>query len=278
MKPPKTLQEAIVYFADSQRAFDYAVSLRWPDGKVHCPRCSSESNYFIKTRKLWLCRGCNRQFTVKVNTIFEDSAIGLDKWMTAFWMLVNCKNGVSSMEIHRTIGVTQKTAWFMLQRLRAALHNRTFGSRTKVGGPDTEVEVDETFVGGKVKNMHRSRRERFAAQEGFTGAATGKTIVQGILDRNLREVRATVVPNVRRETLQSEILKQVKYGTKVYTDDAIDLPPIFSPGIMRLSPVSGSPTLHLQSHSHQRKKRLRPAEPCERSRTKPRSSGQTPLV
>jgi transposase-like protein len=221
MKAPRTLQEAIVYFADPQRAFDYAVGLRWPDGKVYCPRCSFESNYFIKTRKLWLCRGCDRQFTVKVNTIFEDSPIGLDKWMTAFWMLVNCKNGVSSMEIHRTIGVTQKTAWFMLQRLRSALHNRTFGFAKKIGGPDIEVEVDETFVGGKVKNMHRSRRERFAIQEGFSGAATGKAIVQGILDRNLREVRATVVPNVKRETLQTQILKQVKYGTKVYTDDAV---------------------------------------------------------
>ncbi len=221
MKPPKTLQEAIVYFADSDRAFEFAVKLRWPDGKVICPRCSSAKHYFIKTRKLWLCRGCDKQFTLKVNTIFEDSAIGLDKWMTAFWMLVNCKNGVSSMEIHRTIGVTQKTAWFMLQRLRAALHNRTFGFTKKIGGPDTEIEVDETFVGGKVKNMHRSRRERFAAQEGFTGAATGKAIVQGILDRNLRQVRATVVPNVKRETLQSQILKQVKYGTKVYTDDAV---------------------------------------------------------
>ncbi|HXM60169.1 MAG TPA: IS1595 family transposase [Terriglobales bacterium] len=221
MKPPKTLQEAIVYFADPDRAFEFAAKLRWPDGKVICPRCSSDSHYFIKTRKLWLCRGCDKQFTLKVNTIFEDSAVGLDKWMTAFWMLVNCKNGVSSMEIHRTIGVTQKTAWFMLQRLRAALHNRTFGSTKKIGGPDTEVEVDETFVGGKVKNMHRSRRERFAIQDGFAGASTGKTIVQGILDRNLRQVRATVVPNVKRETLQSEILKQVKYGTKVYTGDAV---------------------------------------------------------
>src|SRR5277367_3003719 len=221
MKPPRTLQEAIVYFSDPQRAFDYAVSLRWPSGKVHCPRCSSDKNYFIKTRKLWLCRGCNRQFTFKVNTIFEDSPIGLDKWMTAFWMLVNCKNGVSSMEIHRTIGITQKSAWFMLQRLRSALHNRTFGFTKKIGGPDTEVEVDETFVGGKVKNMHRSRRERFAIQDGFSGAATGKAIVQGILDRNLRQVRATVVPNVKRETLQSQILKQVKYGTRVYTDDAV---------------------------------------------------------
>jgi transposase-like protein len=218
MKAPKTLQEAIVYFSDPQRAFDYAVSLRWPNGKVHCPRCSSEKNYFIKTRRIWLCRGCNKQFTLKVNTIFEDSPIGLDKWMTGFWMLVNCKNGVSSMEIHRTLGITQKSAWFMLQRLRTALHNRSFGSTTKMGGPESEVEADETFVGGLTKNMHKGRKLRLVKQGGMHG---GKTIIQGILDRNMRQVRATVVPNVKRETLQNEILKNVKYGTKVYTDDAV---------------------------------------------------------
>jgi transposase-like protein len=223
MKAPRTLQEAIVYFSDPDRAFDYAASLRWPNGKVHCPRCSSESNYHIRrktkkgTTRLWLCRGCNRQFTLKVNTIFEDSPIPLDKWMTAFWMLVNCKNGISSMEIHRTLGVTQKSAWFMLQRLRTALHNRTFGSTSKLGGPDSEVETDETFVGGTTKNMHRDRRAKI---EG-SGPFQNKTIVQGILDRNLRQVRANVVPNVTRETLQSLILRNVKYGTKVYTDDAV---------------------------------------------------------
>jgi transposase-like protein len=138
--------------------------------------------------------------------------------MAAFWMLVNCKNGISSMEIHRALGVTQKSAWFMLQRLRTALHNRTFGSTKKLGGPDTEVEADETFVGGKLKNMHRSRRERInQLGEQFKG----KAVVQGILDRELRQVRATVVPNIKRETLQNEILSNVKYGSTVYTDDAV---------------------------------------------------------
>jgi transposase-like protein len=218
MKEPKTLQEAIVYFSDPDHAFEFATKLRWPNGKIICPRCSSDQHYFIKTRRLWLCRGCDKQFTLKVNTIFEDSALGMDKWMTAFWMLVNCKNGVSSMEIHRAIGVTQKSAWFMLQRLRTALHNRTFGSTKKMGGPDTEVEADETFVGGKLKNMHRSRRERInQLGEQFKG----KAVVQGILDRELRQVRATVVPNIKRETLQNEILSNVKYGTTVYTDDAV---------------------------------------------------------
>jgi transposase-like protein len=224
METPRTLQEAIVYFSDPDRAFDYAVKLRWPDGKVICPRCSSDSNYHIrakarrgKTRRLWLCRGCNKQFTLKLNTIFEDSALTMDKWMTGFWMLVNCKNGISSVEIGETLGITQKSAWFMLQRLRTALHNRTFSSRTKIGGPDTEVEADETFIGGLTKNMHKARKIRMVQQGGIHG---GKTIVQGLLDRNLRQVRATVVPDVRRETLQTEILKNVKYGTKVYTDEA----------------------------------------------------------
>jgi transposase-like protein len=118
---PKTLQEAIAYFADPQRAFEYAVRLRWPSGKIICPRCSAEKNSFIKTRRIWFCYGCNKQFTVKVKTIFEDSALGLDKWLVAMWMLANCKNGISSHELARTLGITQKSAWFMLQRLREAM-------------------------------------------------------------------------------------------------------------------------------------------------------------
>ena len=224
LKSPKTLQEAIVYFSDPDRAFDYAVKLRWPDGVI-CPRCSSPKHYPIvtctkkgTTRRLWLCRECNRQFTIKVNSIFEDSPISIDKWMVAFWMLVNCKNGVSSVEIGKAIGITQKSAWYMLQRLRTALHTRGWGQTTKIGGPDSEVEADETFVGGITKNMHKDRKLRLVQQGGIHG---GKTIVQGMIDRNLRQVRAMVVPDVKRETLQNEIFKNVKYGTKVYTDDAV---------------------------------------------------------
>ena len=121
MKKPVTLTQAIAYFADTDRAFDYAKFLRWPDGKVTCPRCGSESNSFVKTRSLWFCNGCKKQFTVKVGTIFEDSPMGLDKWMTAVWMICNCKNGISSYEIHRALGITQKSAWFMLHRIREAL-------------------------------------------------------------------------------------------------------------------------------------------------------------
>jgi transposase-like protein len=220
LSEPKTLQEAIVYFADPDRCFAYAKKLRWPDGNVVCPRCAKGKNSFIKTRKLWFCYACKRQFTIKVKTIMEDSPITLDKWMTAFWLLANAKNGISSHELGRALGVTQTTAWFMLQRVREVMKKHTFDT-TKIGGEGNELEVDETFVGGKVKNMHRSRRVRFAVEEGYQGATTGKTIVQGILDRNLRKVRAQVVPNVARETLQNAILKNVKYGSTVYTDNAV---------------------------------------------------------
>jgi transposase-like protein len=218
---PKSLQEAIVYFSDPDRCFEFAKKLRWPDGDVVCPRCSAAKNSFVKTRKLWFCYVCKQQFTIKVKTIMEDSPITLDKWMTAFWLLANAKNGISSHELGRAIKVTQTTAWFMLQRIREVMKKQKWGNPTKIGGSGSEVEVDETFVGGKVKNMHRSRRAKFAAEEGFVGASTGKTIVQGILDRDLRQVRATVVPNVTRETLQNEILKNVKFGSKVYTDSAV---------------------------------------------------------
>src|ERR1700680_4358656 len=129
MDAPKTLQEAIIYFSDQNRAFEYVKTFRWPDGKVTCPRCNGEKHSFIKTRKIWFCYACQKQFTLKLGTIFEDSPIGLDKGMAAFWMLVNCKNGISSMEVHRALGVTQKTAWFMLQRLRLVLQDDFFGSK-----------------------------------------------------------------------------------------------------------------------------------------------------
>ena len=219
MDAPKTLQEAIVYFSDPQRAFDYAVKLRWPEGDVKCPRCGSKKHSFIKTRRIWFCYDCKKQFTVKVKTIMEDSPIGLDKWMAAFWMLANSKNGISSHELGRALGVTQTTAWFMLQRIREVMKG-TKSTRKMGGGPGSELEADETFVGGKARNMHKSRKLRVQQQD-IGGVFIGKTIVQGILDRDLREVRAKVVPNVKRETLQNEVLNNVRYGSTVYTDDAI---------------------------------------------------------
>ena len=208
MDAPKTLQEAIVYFSDPQRAFDYAMKFRWPNGKVICPRCGKDKHSFIKTRRIWFCYTCQKQFTLKLATIFEDSPLGLDKWVTAFWMLVNCKNGVSSCEIARTLGITQKSAWFMVQRLRLALRDEFYGS--KLGG---EVEVDETFIGGKARNMHLSQRRRR-----ITGTGTkDKTAVMGILERG-GKVRATVVPNRRKSALQEQVRKHVTAGAALYSD------------------------------------------------------------
>jgi transposase-like protein len=225
MNAPRTLQEAIVYFADPERAFVYAVNLRWPSGVIACPRCGHDKHSFIKTRLLWFCKGCKKQFTVKVGTIFEDSPLGLDKWMTTVWLVVNCKNGISSYEIARDLGITQKSAWFMLQRVREALREPGASvPNDQIGGLGAPVEVDETFVGGKVKNMHKARREKLAAINGYAGqpyAYTNKTIVMGMLDRKLRKVRTAVIPNVKRETLQSQILNEVFPGSKVYTDQAV---------------------------------------------------------
>jgi transposase-like protein len=220
-KQPKTLQEAIAYFADPDRAFEFAKKLRWPDGVIVCPRCSTAKNSFIKTRKLWFCYTCKKQFTIKVKTIFEDSALGLDKWMVAFWLLANSRNGVSSHELGRTLGVTQTTAWFMLQRIREVMGGNKFGTKKKLGGgtPESVVEADEAWIGGKIANMHHNKETKYKLEA--RGRDFNKTIVQGILDRNLRQVRATVVPNVKRETLQNEILKNVKHGSTVYTDGAV---------------------------------------------------------
>jgi len=218
MDSPKTLQQAIQYFSDEQVCIDAVAAMRWPDGP-RCPDCLGEDAkkpYYIKTQKRWKCRSCRRQFSVKVETIFEDSPVSLTKWLPALWMLISCKNGVSSWEIHRTIGVTQKTAWFMLHRLRLALKRRDLGF--KLGGKDNSgVESDETFIGGHLKNMHKDKKVIYNKR----GGAHGKAVVHGMLDRDLRQVRATVVPNAKRETLQNELLRNVKYGSKVYTDDAV---------------------------------------------------------
>ena len=217
---PKTLQQAIAYFADPDRCFTFLQARIFPDGPV-CPTCKSKEVRFIATRRLWECKGSHpkKQFSIKVGTIFEESPIPLDKWLTAIWLIANCKNGVSSYEIHRAVGVTQKSAWFMLHRIRVALRT---GSFDKIGGEGSEVEVDETFVGGKLKNMHKEKQARYRAQSstGTIGGTFGKAIVMGMLDRNARQVRAQVVPNVERLTLQNAVLNTVEHGTNVYTDQA----------------------------------------------------------
>jgi len=214
---PKTLQAAIRYYSDEQTCIDAVAAMRWPDGKPTCPACGKQDNWYLKAQRRWKCKECWKQFSVKVNTVFEESPLALDKWLVTLWMLVNCKNGVSSYEVHRAIGVTQKSAWFMLHRLRLAMRESSIGFKTKLGGPESEVEVDETFVGGKKKNMHKDRALRYEQK----GGAQGKTVVQGFLDRDLRQVRAKIVPDVKRETLQAEVLNEIKYGSRVYTDDAV---------------------------------------------------------
>jgi transposase-like protein len=227
-REPKTLQQAILYFGNPDNCLDFLALRRFPDG-VMCPRCGSKDVRFLAKRRIWECKSkhAKRQFSVKVNTIFEDSPIGLDKWLTAVWMIANCKNGVSSYEIHRALGVTQKTAWFMLHRIRLALR---IGSIAKLGGPGSEVEADETYVGAKASNMHKSRKLEIRQARNQTpdwkytggpGSLPNKTAVAGLLDRETRKVRAEVLPNIKRETLQSRILNEVALGSTIYTDDAV---------------------------------------------------------
>jgi transposase-like protein len=211
MDAPRTLQQAIVYFSDPDRAFEYAKKFRWPKGKVVCPRCGKDKHSFIKTRRIWFCYTCQKQFTLKLATIFEDSPLGLDKWMTAFWMLVNCKNGVSSCEVARTLDITQKSAWFMVQRLRLALRNEFFGSKLGSGGGG--VEVDETYIGGKARNMHKSRKMRLTGR-----IQDDKAIVMGFLERG-GKIRGEVVQGRTRETVQPMVRKHVESGTALYSDE-----------------------------------------------------------
>lgn len=225
-KTPKTLQQAIQHFSNEQVCIDTIASLRWPDGPI-CPACGMREHYYLETQKRWKCKGCSKQFSVKQGTIFEDSPIALSKWLLALWQLVNCKNGVSSYEIAKAIGVTQKSAWFVLHRLRLALRR---GSLNKIGGEGGEVEVDETFIGGKLRNMHKDKQTRYRKNLESArnpGGPVGKAVVIGMLDRDAREIRASVIPDVSRLQLQTAVLKNVNHGTNVYTDQA--------PGYQRLS-------------------------------------------
>lgn len=224
-KQPKTLQEAIWYFGNPDNALAYMVSKRWPDGVVTCPKCGRTDVVFLKNQRKWQCKSIHdhRQFSAKVGTIFEDSPIPLEKWCVAVWMLSNCKNGVSSYELARTIGVTQKSAWFMLHRVRVGMKLEVV-TAGKLGGEGSEVEADETFVGGSTRNMHKDRKLRINQERSKTpdwkavNRNPYKTAVQGMLDRDARQVRAKVIPNVKRETLQNEILNNVEFGSKLYTD------------------------------------------------------------
>lgn len=205
---PTTLQEAVLYFADPTNCREYLVAHRWPDG-VTCPRCGSKKVLFQAKYNRWQCGSKHdlRQFTAKTGTIFEESPLGLDKWLMAMWMVVNCKNGVSSYEIAKAVGVTQKSAWFMDHRIREALG---MASKNKLTG---EVEADETFIGGKARNMHIAKRQRRITGTG----GKDKTAVMGILERG-GQVRTIVVPNRKRSALQTEVRKHVEAGAALYTD------------------------------------------------------------
>jgi transposase-like protein len=185
-----TLADAIRYFSDEQTCIDTVAAMRWPDGP-HCPAClmPDSRQHWLKNQRRWQCRDCGKQYSVKVNTIFEDSPISLQKWLPAMWLLANCKNGISSYEIARDIGVTQKSAWFMLQRIRLAMKNK---SVLKLGSGGAPVEMDETFVGGKLKNMHKSKKPKGTGYSGIASGAMAKTIVVGMLERKGR-VQAEVV-------------------------------------------------------------------------------------
>src|SRR5829696_7831155 len=203
---PKTLLQAVKYFSDLDTALGCMVAIRWPDG-ISCPRCESIEHSFVRTRRIWICKGCKKHFSVKLGTIMEDSPIGLDKWLSAIWLIVNAKNGISSYEIHRALGITQKSAWFLLHRIRKAMQTGTFN---KFMGP---VEIDETFIGGLARNMHRADKARKIHGTG----GMGKVAVMGLLERH-GEVRTMVVPNVKRKTLEKEINTHVEPGSMVYSD------------------------------------------------------------
>jgi transposase-like protein len=209
---PQTLTDAIVYFADPQVAHDFMVQLRWQDGVVKCPRCQNAKHTYISTRRTWECKCCaeKKQFSVKTGTIFEESPLPLAKWLATIWLIANAKNGISSYEIHRAIGVTQKTAWFMLHRIRTAMRT---GSFDKMKG---EVEVDETFIGGLAKFMHGSRNKR----RGRGTGGVGKSVVVGLLERGVdgSRVKAFHAVNRRKVTVEAHVRENVEIGAEVFSD------------------------------------------------------------
>lgn len=208
--PPKTLQQAFLLFSTPQACHDFMVSVRWKGEPVACPRCGCVEVGFVRTRRIWNCRGCRKQFSVKVGTIFEDSPLPLSTWLPAVWLVTNAKNGISSCELARALGVTQKTAWFMLHRIR---HIMETGGFEKMKGT---VEADETFIGGLEKNKHADKKLR-------AGRGTvGKTPVAGLLERGTEEtssrVHARIVKTPNRQTLHGSIAERVDPGSHLYTD------------------------------------------------------------
>ena len=210
---PRTLLDAVRYFNDPDVCLQFMVGLRWPDGVVKCPICGSDKVHFLANQRRWKCstKHDRRQFSIKVGTIFEDSPIGLDKWLPAVWLLTNCKNGISSYEVAKDLGVTQKTAWFMLQRIRLAMQKGTFWSKM-----DGEIEADESYIGGLARFMHKNKKAKITGTGG-----SGKAIVMGLLDRNTKEVRVMHVSDTKRETLHGKVREHVAAGSDVFTDELV---------------------------------------------------------
>jgi transposase-like protein len=203
---PSTLLEAIRFFSDPATCTLYLAERRWPDGPV-CPKCGGKQHSYLSTRLLWKCRECKKQFSVKAGTIFEDSPLGLEKWLPAVWLLTSSRTGVSSMELHRSIGVTQKTAWFMAHRIRLALQSGSFNKAAR------RVEVDETFIGRKARNMNKNVKARKITGTG----GKDKTMVVGVLERG-GTVRTTVVESRKKHTLQAHVKTNVELGAELLTD------------------------------------------------------------
>ncbi len=212
MNKPKTLQQAIQFFTSYDNCRDFMVGIRWPDGKVRCPQCDSDKVTYLENARLYRCYGDHprQKFSLKVGTIFEDSPIPLEKWLPAVWLIVNCKNGISSYEIHRALGVTQKSAWFMMHRIRLAMQTKSF---LKMGGSGKAIEADESFIGGAARFMHKDRRNRTITARGVKD----KAAAFGILERG-GEVRVFAVPNRKTKALQGHIAEHVEEGSPVYTD------------------------------------------------------------
>ena len=210
METPDTLRDAVIWFADFEHCRQFMMELRWPDGKVRCPQCGAEKLTWLAKQRVWKCYAGHAKptFSLKTGTIFEDSPIPLEKWLTAAWLIVSCKNGISSYELHRGLNVTQKTAWFMNHRIRLAMQESGFN---KLGG---EVEVDETFIGGKARNMHKDKKARVITGTG----GKDKTVVMGIMERG-GNVRAMVVDDRKKKTVQKQVREHVEAGAAIFTDE-----------------------------------------------------------
>ncbi len=215
---PTTLQAAIIFFSNYANCHTAVAAIRWPNGVVRCPTCNSEHVTYLENARLWKCyrKHPRAKFSLKVGTIFEDSPVGLEKWLPALWMLVNCKNGISSYELARALGVTQKTAWFMLSRLRLALQGKDGGML------EGHVEVDETYIGGRARNMNKQKRDQVLAGKGRKNAWAGKVAVMGLLQRHSEKgkskVRTFTIDGVRQLAMRERVKNNVMDGSAVYTD------------------------------------------------------------